>query len=72
MPKYRYLGDRTAIAIPTDGKGETTEVALIPNTEVELPADMPYVERLVAKGKLVAIATAEVAIKPRTRKEPSA
>ncbi len=53
MPTYTYLGERTAIALPPENDGEQPkEVALIPHQTVELPADLPYVKRLVALGLL--------------------
>jgi hypothetical protein len=78
MAKYRYLGsERTAIALPPEREGQPCgEVELIPDGEVELPADMPYVQRLFHKGLLVAIEPPaepqpEQAIAPRKSKGDS-
>ncbi|HEY9737543.1 MAG TPA: hypothetical protein V6D06_14715 [Trichocoleus sp.] len=60
MPRYLYTGPRTAISLPPKTEGQPPqEVALIPHQEVELPAELPYVQRLVSKSQLVAIADAE-------------
>lgn len=66
MPTYKYFGIQTAIALPPEKEGEPAkEVQLIPHAEVELPADLPYVQRLVSKSLLVPVATSA----KKTRKE---
>ncbi|HEY9648627.1 MAG TPA: hypothetical protein V6C88_19760 [Chroococcidiopsis sp.] len=52
MPKYRYNGDPTAIALPTAEGEPPQEVQLVPGAEVELPDDLLYVQRLIVKGRL--------------------
>lgn len=69
MPKYVYTGPRTAIAIPPKKDGEQpVDVPLIPNTQVELPADMPYVKRSVAKGTLTPVTAPQKASRSRNSK----
>ncbi|MBD2261371.1 hypothetical protein [Pseudanabaena sp. FACHB-2040] len=66
MPRYLYSGPRTAISLPPASEGQPPqEVALVPHQEVELPAELPYVQRLVGKGQLVAIAA-----EPEAEAEP--
>ena len=70
MPKYLYTSQRTAIALPPKKEGdEPVDVPLIPNKEVELPADMAYVKRLIRKGQLKLI---EAPKSSRSRSKPEA
>ncbi|MDX2215519.1 MAG: hypothetical protein SFY66_19805 [Oculatellaceae cyanobacterium bins.114] len=56
MPLYTYLGVQTAITLPPASEGETPqEVQLIPHAQVELPEDLPYVQRAIAKNLLIPV-----------------
>ncbi|WP_088893203.1 hypothetical protein [Leptolyngbya ohadii] len=69
MPTYTYLGERTAIALPPEKEGDDPkEVALIPHQEIELPANLPYVQRLVALG-LLKLVEAPKPASTKSRKE---
>ena len=70
MKKYLYTGVQTAIAVPKSADGEeVVDVALIPHEQVELPEDMPYVQRLVAKGLLTAVTESSIEEKKSVSKE---
>lgn len=69
MARYLYTGIQTAISLPPKKEGDpAVEVPLIPHTEVELPADLPYVQRLVHKGLLQAVEVPKV-VKSRSKQE---
>jgi hypothetical protein len=72
VQKFKYLGQVNSGATLQLEGGESLEVLFFKGKEVELPADHPYTETLVAQGLLETVPTEEEPKSSKNRKQEKA
>lgn len=72
LSRYLYSGPFSGVTLAGAGKKDRPrEVLLFPGKPVELPADHPYTQALLAQGRLRPVA-ATAAVRPTGAKRPGA